>query len=149
MTEINTGQVLVFMGETAVEILLKVLLALTLIAVIGKFVVKKKPGMTLREAAAAVSGSDVVAAHQESVCVAIRYDKNKAVPYVAAKGKGRLAREILAAARNNDVAIVEDKSLATTLFNSIEAGRAIPASHYKRVAEILTHACRLKHKTTV
>lgn len=153
MTGNNVGRIFAFMGETAMEIMFKVALAMALLVVINfifqKYANKKKLGITRREVAAAVPAADVVVSNPGNICVAIRYDKNKPAPYVAAKGKGRMAREILAAARRADVAIVEDKSLASVLFKSVEAGRTIPASLYKSVAEILTHGCQLKDKTTV
>lgn len=149
MTGINASQIFTFMGEGALEILLIVLLSIALLAVIGKFASKKKPGMTRHEIAAGVSVADVVVINPEGVCVAIRYDKNKSAPYVVAKGRGLLARKIIAAAKSADVAIVEDISLASALFNSVEAGRVIPARLYQSVSEILTYVYRLKDKTTV
>ena len=76
-------------------------------------------------------------------------DKSKHAPYVAASGKGLLARNILTTARHNEVSLVEDKALANRLFSTVRVGQIVPSSDFMNVAEILAYVFRLKDKTTV
>lgn len=99
---------------------------------------------------AKIGDADVVVTDQSDFAVAIRYDKEKLdAPYVLGKGKGLLAERISALARENGVALVEDKTLAQSLFKTADVGQIIPERLYRSVAEILAYAYRLKGKTSV
>lgn len=69
--------------------------------------------------------------------VALGYNPEKdAAPLVLAKGKGLFAEKILEVARQNGIAITEEKELVDNLF-SIETSCAIPPELYEAVAQVL------------
>lgn len=69
--------------------------------------------------------------------VAIQYDPEKdAAPVITAAGQGVVAENILRAAKEHDVPVVEDKK-AADLLSQLSVGDAIPPALYQVVAEIL------------
>ena len=81
----------------------------------------------------------------KKVAVALLYDKMKA-PTVTAKGKGKLAEEILAIADEAGVAISEDPLLAETLAQ-LEVNSEIPEELFRAVAIVLAWVYRLQEKS--
>jgi flagellar biosynthesis protein len=68
--------------------------------------------------------------------VALKYDQVKQdSPYVVAKGRGLVADEILARAKENDIPIQEDPSLLEVL-SKLEINESIPEELYQVVAEV-------------
>ncbi len=67
---------------------------------------------------------------------ALRYSDDLPAPLIVASGKGELAAAIKRIARENGVALVEDRDLAETLL-TLDAGQLIPESLYAVIAEIL------------
>ncbi len=69
--------------------------------------------------------------------VALRYlpDKNNA-PEVVATGKGEIAEKIIEKAKESNVPVYEDESLAHELIR-LKPGQEIPRELYEVVAEIL------------
>jgi flagellar biosynthesis protein FlhB len=65
-------------------------------------------------------------------------------PQVVAKGAGFLAARMRALARKHKVPIVENKSLARSLFHEVNLEHNIPVEHYVIVAKILFWAYSLK-----
>jgi flagellar biosynthesis protein len=72
----------------------------------------------------------------KKVAVALEYDY-KGAPRVTAKGRGAVAENILAIARENDVAVEENPVLAEAL-SQVELDDEIPEALYRGVAEVLT-----------
>ena len=70
--------------------------------------------------------------------VALHYS-GKGAPRVTAKGKGELAEQIIAIAREHDVPIQEDEQLVS-LLAQIDLGEEIPELLYIAVAEVLAFA---------
>ena len=68
--------------------------------------------------------------------IALSYDPNDDAPTVVASGKGVLAERIIEKAKESDVPLHRDDSLAETL-SKLEIGEMIPAELYEVVAEIL------------
>ncbi|ONI44192.1 flagellar biosynthesis protein FlhB [Candidatus Epulonipiscioides gigas] len=68
--------------------------------------------------------------------VALSYEGGATAPLVVAKGKGKVAENIIAEAEKNDVAVYEDKNLAN-LLTEVDIGSQIPAEVYELVAKIL------------
>ncbi|MET3698001.1 flagellar biosynthesis protein [Bacillus oleivorans] len=67
---------------------------------------------------------------------ALKYDQNQHTsPIVVAKGKGKIAENILAAAREHQVPIQEDPTLLT-LLGQLDINTAIPEELYEAVAEV-------------
>lgn len=68
--------------------------------------------------------------------IALSYDPADDAPTVVASGKGVLAERIIEKAKEADVPLHRDDSLAETL-SKLEIGDMIPAELYEVVAEIL------------
>ena len=68
--------------------------------------------------------------------IALSYDPADDAPTVVASGKGALAERIIEKAKEADVLLHRDDSLAQTL-SKLEIGDMIPAELYEVVAEIL------------
>ena len=68
--------------------------------------------------------------------IALEYDPNDAAPRVIASGKGVLADKIIAKAKEANVPVHQDGTLADTL-SRLEIGDMIPPELYEVVAEIL------------
>ena len=92
-----------------------------------------------------VPDADVVITNPTTLAIAVKYDaKEMVAPQIVAKGAKLIAEKIKDVARENDVAIVENKPLAQTLFKSTEIGDFIPANLYKAVAEVLAYVYKLR-----
>lgn len=68
-------------------------------------------------------------------------------PRVLASGQGRIAEQILAAARENNIPIREDPVLAAALA-TIELDTVIPPELYAVVAEVLAYVYRVQKRST-
>ncbi len=79
---------------------------------------------------------------QNTLAVALHYDKKNGAPRVVAKGKGTIAAKIIEVAKDSAVPIEENEVLAGALSN-VELGDEIPAELYKAVAEVLIFVMRL------
>ncbi|RMH05430.1 MAG: flagellar biosynthesis protein FlhB [Nitrospirae bacterium] len=95
----------------------------------------------------AVPKADVVITNPTHIAVALKYEPEKAdAPTVVAKGAGFLAERIKEIARSASVPILENKSLARSLFKLVDVGKEIPTDLYKAVAEVLAYVYRLKQE---
>ncbi len=74
----------------------------------------------------------------KELAVALFYDEENA-PRVTAKGRGEIARHILAVAEENNVPLEEDPELAA-LLAQIPLGDEIPDALYRAVAEVIAFA---------
>ena len=73
--------------------------------------------------------------------VALRYDRGPSgprddVPAVVARGRGRIAEQILALARRNGIPVRSDPDLVA-LLSTCDPGTALPVELYSAVAELL------------
>ncbi len=69
--------------------------------------------------------------------VALKYEKDQdSAPKVIAKGKGKVAENIIELARKNDIPIKDDPDLIEVL-SSLEINEEIPSEIYVAVAELL------------
>ncbi|MDH7603110.1 MAG: flagellar biosynthesis protein FlhB, partial [Armatimonadota bacterium] len=94
-----------------------------------------------------VPKADVVVTNPTHYAVALKYEPEKYnAPIVVAKGQRLLALKIREIAEQNNVPIVENPSLARTLYATVEVGDEIPAQLYQAVAEILAYVYHLSHK---
>ena len=95
---------------------------------------------------AEVPEADVVVTNPTHLAVALQYDKEKMdAPTVVAKGAGAVAANIRKIARENDVPIVEDKSLARNLYKAVDIDGQVPFEYYQAVAELLAYVYGLKN----
>ncbi|EXJ12184.1 MULTISPECIES: EscU/YscU/HrcU family type III secretion system export apparatus switch protein [Nitrincola] len=77
--------------------------------------------------------------------VALKYDQEKgAAPTIVAKGKGLIAEQILALAKENNIHIHESPELIEVLIR-LELGEEIPEALYKAIAEVIAFAYNLKN----
>lgn len=75
--------------------------------------------------------------------VALKYNTNLPTPIITVKGEGALADRIIAIAKENGIALVEDEKLVASLCR-FKAGDSITEEYYEIVAEILSFILRLK-----
>ena len=68
--------------------------------------------------------------------IALAYQAGDAAPKVVAKGKGLIAEEIIARAKEHGVYIHQSKELVSLLMK-VELDQAIPPTLYRVVAELL------------
>lgn len=83
--------------------------------------------------------------HRRRLAIALEYD-GEGAPTVSAKGADALAEEIIALAREHDVPLHEDRTLARIL-SQLEVDEEIPERLYRVVAEVIAFAYLLKGKT--
>lgn len=77
--------------------------------------------------------------HKRKEAVALSYDPNSAqAPKVTAKGKGRIAENILEKAKEHNVPIQEDPSLVEIL-GQLNMNETIPEELYKAVSEVFAY----------
>ncbi len=92
-----------------------------------------------------VPEADVVITNPTHLAIALKFDAQEMIaPRVVAKGAGYVAQRIREIAEENQIPIVEEKSLARGLYKLVEIGDYIPAELYRAVAEVLAYVYRLK-----
>lgn len=75
--------------------------------------------------------------------VALRYDRHPAsTPEIVASGRGDLAQQIISAAREAGIDVVQDPDLLEVL-GRIPVGEEVPAELFQAVAEILAFIYRV------
>ncbi|PYF07091.1 EscU/YscU/HrcU family type III secretion system export apparatus switch protein [Ureibacillus chungkukjangi] len=75
--------------------------------------------------------------------IALTYNpENNNSPTVIAKGKGKIADNILEKAAQNDIPVYEDKNLVELLGN-LDLNESIPEELYEAVAEVFAFIYRL------
>jgi flagellar biosynthesis protein len=72
-----------------------------------------------------------------SQAVALSYENGAFAPRVVAKGKGLLAQEIIASAKQHNIFVHESKELVSMLMN-VDLDEHIPPQLYLAIAELLT-----------
>jgi flagellar biosynthesis protein FlhB len=100
-----------------------------------------------RRMIAAVPGATVVITNPTHFAVALKYESGKmAAPVCVAKGADALALRIREVAKENNVPVIENPPLARALYATVEVDEAIPAEHYKAVAQVIGYVMRLTGK---
>ncbi|EIE00096.1 EscU/YscU/HrcU family type III secretion system export apparatus switch protein [Leptospira licerasiae] len=88
---------------------------------------------------AEVPKADVVITNPTHFAVALEYKPNKhRAPVVIAKGVDDFALRIIRVAKANDIATVEDRPMARTLYDEVEIGQEVPAKFYTALSVIFT-----------
>lgn len=96
---------------------------------------------------AAVPEAEVVVTNPTEIAVALRYDgATMDAPRVVAKGRRLIADRIRELAIEHSVPIVENRTLARTLFASVEVGQAVPETAYQAVAEVLAYVYQIERR---
>lgn len=91
--------------------------------------------------------ADVVITNPTHFAAAVKYDKEiSEAPVLLAKGADYLAQKIKESARENHIAIVENKPLARMLYYNVEIGNEIPPELYQMTAEVLAYVYNLNNE---
>ena len=106
----------------------------------------KQREMAMRRMMQEVPRSDVVITNPTHFAVALKYEDGMPAPLVVAKGQDNTALRIKQIAGDNKVTIVENKSLARALYQTVEVGSYIPYELYQAVAEVLAYVFKLKRR---
>ena len=94
----------------------------------------------------AVAAADVVTVNPTHIAVAVQYDRDTMVaPKVTAKGREKMARQIVTLARKYNVPIVRDVELARALYE-VELDEYVPEELFEVVAEVLLFAWKMKEQ---
>jgi flagellar biosynthetic protein FlhB len=90
--------------------------------------------------------ADVVVTNPTHLAIALQYDAEQMpAPRVVAKGKGRIAEEIMRRARALNIPLTQNIPLAHALIH-VEIDALIPVDLYQAVAEVLAFVYRLRGK---
>ena len=101
--------------------------------------------MAMKRMMAAVPTADVVVTNPTHYAVVLKYESTgMKAPTVVAKGADLLAMRIKDIAKKHNIPLVEDKSLAQTLYKTVEIGKEIPQKLYYAVAKVLSYVYQLK-----
>lgn len=112
----------------------------------GKLKQKRKE-ISMRRMMSDIPDADVVITNPTHYSIVIKYDAEKTdAPVLTAKGQDYIALRIREIAKENDVEIVENKSLARALYYSVDIGDEIPQEFFQAVAEVLAFVYSLKGK---
>lgn len=76
--------------------------------------------------------------------IALAYSQTDAAPRVVAKGKGLVAEQIIARAKEHGVYVHESPELVA-LLTQVDIDESIPPQLYMAVAELLAWLYRLEH----
>ena len=103
--------------------------------------------MAMKRMMQSVPDASVVITNPTHIAVALRYKEGKDnAPMVVAKGADNVAIKIKELARESDVPIIENKSLARLIFSQVDIDREVPQEMYQAIAEILAIVYKLKKK---
>jgi flagellar biosynthesis protein FlhB len=94
-----------------------------------------------------VPDADVVVTNPTHYAIALKYDdRTMGAPKVVAKGKGEIALKIKEIAGAHQILMVENRSLAQTLYQMVEIGHEVPQLLYQAVAEVLAYVYKQKRR---
>lgn len=103
--------------------------------------------MAMRRMMQEVPDADVVITNPTHYAIALKYDEDEMdAPKVVAKGTDFVAQKIKLIAKENDVAMVENRPLARAMYDQVQIGGRIPEEFFKAVAEVLAYVYRMKRK---
>jgi flagellar biosynthetic protein FlhB len=97
-----------------------------------------------RRMMANVPSATVIITNPTHFAVALKYDRSMPAPVCLAKGADAVAFRIRELATAHDIPIVENPPLARALFASVDIDEAIPAEHFKAVAQVIGFVLRTR-----
>jgi flagellar biosynthetic protein FlhB len=101
-----------------------------------------------RRMMAAVPKATVVVTNPTHFACALEWDEvTMEAPVLTAKGADLMARRIRELAREHDVPLVENPTLARTLYYKVELDHPVPPELYAATAQVIAFVYRLKRKT--
>lgn len=93
----------------------------------------------------AVPQADVVVTNPTHIAVALKYEQAKMKsPVVLAKGERKVAEEIRAIAERHEITIVQNETLARSIYRTTRVNQEIPSELYQAVAEVLAYVYKIK-----
>ncbi|MBV4424053.1 fused FliR family export protein/FlhB family type III secretion system protein [Clostridium tyrobutyricum] len=98
---------------------------------------QKQREMAMRRMMQEVPKATVVVTNPTHVAVALKYKEGEDAPVLVAKGLDNTALRIKQVAKDNDVPIFENRSLARFIYKKVDIDMEIPVEMYQAVAEIL------------
>ncbi len=108
---------------------------------------QKQRQMAMMRMMQSVPDADVVITNPTHYAVALKYDEKRGnAPVVTAKGVDHIALKIKEVASQNAIEVVENVTLARSLYAMCEVGDQIPVEMYQVVAEILAQVFRKKRR---
>jgi flagellar biosynthetic protein FlhB len=97
---------------------------------------------------AAVPRATLVITNPTHYAVALRYVREEGgAPLVVAKGQDLIALKIREIAAEHGIPVIENKTLARSLYKAVEVDKMIPPEFYKAVAEIVFYLFARKAQT--
>ena len=103
--------------------------------------------MAMRRMMQEVPQADVVITNPTHYAIALKYDEETMdAPKVVAKGTDFVAQKIKFIAKENEVVMVENRTLGRAMYDQVEIGQHIPDEFFKAVAEVLAYVYRVKRK---
>ena len=94
----------------------------------------------------AVPEADVIITNPTHFAVALKYKSGDHAPIVTAKGADIIAMRIKEIAKDNNVAIVENKPLARELYFNVDIGKYIPEKLFNVVSKILGQVYTMRNE---
>ena len=107
---------------------------------------QKQRQMAMMRMMQEVPKADVIITNPTHLAIALMYKQGMTAPVILAKGQDKVAERIKQIARENRIAIVENKPLARALYEAVQVGDIVPQELYQAVAEVLAYVYRLKNK---
>lgn len=108
---------------------------------------EKQRQMAMRRMMQEVPKADVIITNPTHYAICLKYDDGSMdAPVVVAKGVDLIAQRIKELAKEHEIAMVENKPLARTLYARVDIGQVIPEDLFKAVAEILAFVYRIRKK---
>jgi len=108
---------------------------------------QKQMEISKKRMMAEIPNADVVITNPTHYAVAIKYEEKKyKAPVVVAKGMDNMAQQIKKIARENGVYIVQNPSLARSLYSQVEVEKPIPNELFAAVAEVLAYVYKMNKK---
>ena len=108
---------------------------------------QKQREMASRRMMQAVPDATVVVTNPTHIACALRYKEgDDNAPMLIAKGADNVAIKIKEIAKENNVPIIENRTLARLIYSQVEIDSEIPSDMYQAVAEILALVYKLNKK---
>ncbi|MBE6051371.1 MAG: fused FliR family export protein/FlhB family type III secretion system protein [Clostridium sp.] len=108
---------------------------------------QKQREMATKRMMSQVADATVVITNPTHLAIALKYEEGVSeAPKVVAKGADLVAIKIKELAKENDVPIMENKTLARMIYKEVEVDQDIPHHMYQAVAEVLAMVFKLNNK---
>jgi flagellar biosynthesis protein FlhB len=109
---------------------------------------QRQRAMARKRMMAAVPKATVVVTNPTHYAVALLWDElTMEAPLLVAKGADLIALHIRALAKEHDVPILENPTLARTLYAKVELDSPVPPDLYAAVAQVIAFVYKIKRKT--